>query len=78
MTLNPKVARAIKKLEALFSEDANKVMEKAIQDKATKENLNFFIYLASIAMVAEEIKSTEETILIHSHKKMIRGHLKRV
>ena len=40
-TFNLKVVGARKDSQALYNEDANKIVEKALQEKATKENLNF-------------------------------------
>ena len=48
------------KLHALYNEDANKVVKEAAQDKSAKENLNFLINLATIAMVVEDTKPNED------------------
>ena len=42
-TINPKVVRTIKNLQALYNEDANKIVDQAAQGKATKGSLNFLI-----------------------------------
>ena len=58
-TLNPKVA-AMKNLQASCNEDANKFMEQAEQEKATKKHLNFFTDLATFTMITEDTMSMEE------------------
>ena len=40
-TLNPKVLRVVKNLQASHNDDANIIMELAAQQKATTENLDF-------------------------------------
>ena len=42
-TLNPKVVRKIKNLQASFNEDANEIVKEAKQDKPVSEYLNFLI-----------------------------------
>ena len=49
-TLNPKVVGAMKNLQASYNKDPNKIVEQAKQEKAVRENLNFLIDLATIAM----------------------------
>ena len=39
--LDSKVVRAIKNVQALYSEGANKIDKYTMQEKARKENLNF-------------------------------------
>ena len=48
-TVNSKVVQAMKKLQALYNEDANKNMEEATQDKAVKK-FNFLIDLAMVTI----------------------------
>ena len=50
----------MKNLQASFSEDANKIVDQAEQEKAPKENLNFLIDLSPIMMVAADKVTTEE------------------
>ena len=45
---------------ALYNDNVIKIDKKAAQENSAKENLNFWIDLAIIAMVAEDIKSTED------------------
>ena len=40
-TLNLKVMRVMKNLSASYNDDANKIVEEAVQEKVMKENLNF-------------------------------------
>ena len=42
----------MKNLQAFFNEDANKNIEQGEQEDETVENLNFFIELGIISMVA--------------------------
>ena len=44
-TINAKV-HAMKKLQALYNNDANKIIKQATKEKSTIKNLNFFIDLA--------------------------------
>ena len=44
----------MKKLHALYNEDANKIIKEATQDKAIK-NLNFLINLAMVALYAKPV-----------------------
>ena len=46
-TVNAKVAQAMKKLQASYNDDANKIIKEAMQDKVI-ENLNFLINLAMV------------------------------
>ena len=56
--LNPKTARVIKK-QALFDEDANKLWSKPCKKKL-RFFFSFLIDIATIAMVAEYTKPTED------------------
>ena len=47
----------MKKLQALYNEDANKIIKKATQDKAI-ENLNFLINLAMV--ITDTMPASEE------------------
>ena len=58
--LNQMVARAMTHLKASCNAGANKIVEQAEQEKATRENLNVLIDLATTTMVAEDTKPTEE------------------
>ena len=55
-TINAKVGQAMKKLQALYNDNANKIIEQAMQEKSAIENLNFLIE----AMVTKDIKPTPE------------------
>ena len=44
--INSKVVQAMKQLQALYNDDANKIVKQAAQEKSTNENLNFLIDLA--------------------------------
>ena len=55
--INSKLIQAMKKLQALFNDDANKIIEESI-DVKTSENLNFFIDLAMIT--TESVSVPEE------------------
>ena len=66
----------MRKLQASYNDNAKKIVKEAGQKKA-KENLNFLIDLATIAMVAEDTKPMKNEpqafnkpgiILIPSHK----------
>ena len=46
-TVNTKVVQAMKKLQALYNDDANKIIKEATEDKAIKK-LNFLIDLAMV------------------------------
>ena len=50
----------MKYLHASWNEDANKSIEQALQKTAMKENLNFCIDLATIAMVTKDTKPMED------------------
>ena len=50
----------MKKLQALYNKDANKIVKKAAQDKSEKQNLNFLFDLATSAMEAEDAKPTKD------------------
>ena len=58
-TVNVKVVQIMKNMQAWYNKDANKIVKKVAQEKATKESLIFFIELATIAMVAIDTKLTE-------------------
>ena len=47
ITVNAKVIHAMKNLQALYNEDANKIIKETTQDKAIK-NLNYLINLAMV------------------------------
>ena len=47
----------MKKLQALYNEDANKIIEEATQDKKSIENLNFLI---DLAMLTSDTKPAPE------------------
>ena len=55
-TINAKVVRVMKKLQASYNDDANKIIKEATQDKAV-ENLNF---LVDLSMVITDIMSAPE------------------
>ena len=55
-TLSPEVEQAMKNFQALYNEDANKMVKEAAWEK---EILKFLIDLATIAMVAEDTKPTK-------------------
>ena len=68
-TLNLKVVHVVKIFPNLYNKDANKFVEQVSQENVTKENLNVYIYLATISMVAEVNKSTKhEPMLILSYR----------
>ena len=50
----------MKKLQALYNDDANKIVEEAAQEKDVKENLNVLINFATIAKVAEDTKPMKD------------------
>ena len=56
-TINIKVEQVMKKLQASYNNDANKIVKQATQEKGTIENLNFLI---NMAMVFNNIKPTLE------------------
>ena len=47
----------MKKLQALYNDDANKIVEQATQEKSAIENLNFLI---NLAMVTTDTKPVPE------------------
>ena len=55
-----KVVQAMKKLQASYNENANKIVTEVTQEKSAKENLIFLINLATFVMVAEDTKQTED------------------
>ena len=55
------MVKAIKNLQAPYNVDANKIVEHAKQEKATKEILNFPIDLATVAMIAEDTSLQKES-----------------
>ena len=59
-TLNPKVLRYMKNLQAPFNKDVKEITDQVKQVKLISENLNFLIDLATIKVVAMVKKSTEE------------------
>ena len=59
-TLNPKVVRAMKNLQASHDENANNIVDHATWEKAMKENFILSIYLATIATVAEDTVPSED------------------
>ena len=56
-TINTKVVQAMKKLQASYNNDANKIIKQATKEKGAIENLNFLI---NVAMVSNGIKPTME------------------
>ena len=44
-TINAKVVLTIKKLQALYNDDANKIIKKVTKEKSAIKNLNFLINL---------------------------------
>ena len=61
-TINTKVIRAMKKLQASFNDDANKIIKEGTHVKTT-ENLNFLIDLAMIT--TESVSVPEEPTSFH-------------
>ena len=49
----------MRKLQASYNDDANKIVKEAAQEKSAKENLIFLIDLATIFMLAMETKPTK-------------------
>ena len=49
----------MKKLQASYNNDANKIVKESAQEKV-KKKLNYSIHLAIIAMVAEDTKPTKD------------------
>ena len=60
-TINAKVVQAMKKLQALYNDNANKIIKQVTKEKGAIENLNFLINLAMITTdtkpVSEEPKN---------------------
>ena len=56
-TINAKVVWAMRKLQASYNEDANKIIKEATQDKNAIENLNFLI---DLVMVTSDTKPVPE------------------
>ena len=48
-TINDKMVQAIKKLQASYSDDANKTVKQATQEKCVIKNSNFLINLARVS-----------------------------
>ena len=46
----------MKKLQASYNSDDNEIVKEVAQEKGAKENLSFFIELATVVMVAEDTK----------------------
>ena len=73
----------MKKLQASYKEDVNKIIQKAIQDKAIK-NLSFLINLAMVTTdtmpVPEEPTTFAKvgTIPMQTLEKMARSHSQRI
>ena len=59
-TINNKVVHAMKKLWALYNDDANEIIQQAAQEKSNIENMNFLI---DLAIVANNTKPTPEETL---------------
>ena len=59
-TVDAEVVRAMKKFQASYNNDANKIIKKVAQEKSEKENLFFLLDLATIAMVTEDTKPTKD------------------
>ena len=47
-TVNTKVVQAMKKLQALYNDDANKIVKQTTQEKSSIKNLDFLIDLAMV------------------------------
>ena len=46
--------------QALYNEDANKIVEQAAQEWSAKRKFIFFLNLDTIAIIARDTKSTED------------------
>ena len=54
-TINAKVVQKMKKFQALYNDNSNKIIEQATQEKHVTKNSNFLI---NLAMVSNNIKPT--------------------
>ena len=63
ITISAKVVGETKQLQALYNDDANKIVEQAAQEKSANEKLNFFI---DQAMVASDTKSSLDKLQMFS------------
>ena len=59
-TVNAIVVWTMKKLQASYNDNADKIVMEVTKKKDAKENMNFLIDLATIAMVAEDTKLTRD------------------
>ena len=60
-TVNTKVVWAMKKLKALYNEDANKIIKEATPDKIAIKNLNFLIHLAMVTLDTKPVPEEPTT-----------------
>ena len=58
-TINTKVVYMMKKLQASYNDDGNKIVKHATQEKSAIKNLNFLI---DLAMVFNDIKPTMDEL----------------
>ena len=59
-TVNAKVVRAMKNLQALYNDDANKIIKEAMQVKVP-ENLNFLIDLVMVTTDTKQVPEEPDT-----------------
>ena len=52
-TVNIQVVQAMKKLQALYNNDANKIVDQGTQEKSAIKNLNFLIILVMVSSDTE-------------------------
>ena len=65
----------MKKLQALYNDDANKIIEEATQDKAM-EKLNFLISLAMVTTVTMPVPEEPTTFVEASNHPNANSHAK--
>ena len=86
-TLNSKMVRGIKSLQGSYNADANEILRWAKQENRTRENMDFLVNLATISMVVEYAKPTEDKLQTFNKpwkhpdlesQNIAKGHTKRI
>ena len=60
-TINGKVVQAMKKLQASYNNNANKIVEQATQEKSANKNLNSIIDLAVVTSSTKPVPKEPKT-----------------
>ena len=62
-TVNTKVGQAMKKLQTLYNNNANKIVEQAMNKKGIIKNLKFFIDLSLVTTNIESVPEEPKTFV---------------